>query len=131
MGKVLPALRSLRMSSSPESLGSPKSMMAMSSGYSVPAKRPSSPSAATSTVKPCLESCSRRPSRRAASSSTTSARMQSAHPSSGSVDANGEHPSVLGKQLQHVHLSAVLVLDFGTHDARVVLRFSAAHRFVQ
>ncbi len=70
-----PPCASARMRSSPDSLGSPRSMMATSSGYSLPANRPSSPSAATSTVKPCFTSCSRRPSRNDASSSTTSARI--------------------------------------------------------
>src|SRR5688572_24795568 len=131
MGKVLPAARSLRISSSPEILGRPRSMTAISSGYSLPANRPSSPSAATSTVKPCFTSCSRSPSRNAASSSTTSARILLSHPSRGGIDADRHHASVFGKQLEHVDLAAVFVLHVGTHHARAVLRFGATHGLVE
>src|SRR5688572_25198982 len=131
MGKVLPAARSLRISSSPEILGRPRSMTAMSSGYSLPANKPSSPSAAMSTVNPCFDSCSRNPSRNAASSSTTSARMFLTHPSGGRIDAHGEHASILGQQFQHVNLAAVFILDIRAHHAGAVLALGATHGFVQ
>src|SRR5688572_3086027 len=119
------------MSSRPDSLGKPRSTTAMSSGYSLPANRPSSPSEATSTVNPCRASCSRRPSRRAASSSTTSALICLTHPSGGGVDTHGEYAAVSGQQLQHVDLAAILVLDVRAHHARVVLAFGAAYGFVE
>jgi len=50
MGKALPAARSRLMTSMPESFGRPRSTTAMSMGYSLPAYRPSSPSAAVSTT---------------------------------------------------------------------------------
>src|SRR6185503_13142479 len=134
MGKVLPAPRNLRISSRPVSFGRPRSTTAMSSGYSLPANNPSSPSAATSTVKPCFTSCSRKPSRNEVSSSTTSARMcwvPSAHPAGGGVDADRDHPPALGQQFQYVNLATVFVLHVGTHHARMVLRLRHAHRFIE
>src|SRR6185295_8961672 len=134
MGKVLPAVRSLRISSSPLSFGSPRSMTAMSSGYSLPANNPSSPSAATSTVKPCFTSCSRRPSRNEASSSTTSARMfrfPSAHPAGGGIDADRDHAPALGQQFEYVNLATVFVYHFGANHACVVLGLGHAHGLVQ
>src|SRR6187431_684845 len=59
----------------PESLGSPRSMIARSNGTSRPMYRPSSPSAAMSTAKPSRLSRAARVSRRGASSSTSMIRI--------------------------------------------------------
>src|SRR2546429_5377619 len=114
------------MTARPASLGNPRSMIATSSGYSRPANRPSSPSCATSTVKPASISRVLSVSRNAASSSTTSARMPlaSADPdlqnhaarridthrpdASGIVERSEEHTSELQSRL---HLVCRLLLE--------------------
>src|SRR5690606_1278493 len=115
--------RSVRISSRPGSLGRPRSMMARSTGYSRPAYRPSSPSDATSTVKPAATSSRLSDSRRISSSSTTRMRigcltLRAAR----CVDLHGPDATVLRQQAQDMHDAPVLgATGFGADHARLVL----------
>src|SRR5690554_6657131 len=124
------------MSSRPDSPGRPRSMTTISSGYSRPANRPSSPSRATSTVKPASPRRACRLSRSDASSSTTSARMPlpgtllSLHRAAGGVDAYRPHLARIVQQPQHIERAARVLLRLGPHDAGVVTVFDHPDRLV-
>src|SRR5262245_29515386 len=110
------------MSSMPESFGSPRSTMARSIGYSLAAYRPSSPSAAVSTVKPAALSWLASDSRSAVSSSTISIRMVVAlleHRSAVGIDLHGPDLAVLAEESQHVHRAALLLTRLGAHHAGI------------
>src|SRR5579862_6694560 len=123
------------MTSSPGSFGSPRSTMATSSGYSRAANNPSSPSRATSTVKPASASRSLSESRNAASSSTTSTRMPVL--SSGLLDRaigriDTHRPDLAGRieQAQHVAAAAAVAVRLGLDHARVKALLNHFYRLV-
>src|SRR5262245_44101209 len=87
----------------PLSFGSPRSTIATSSAYSRPQYKPSSPSAAASTLKPACCSCSTMESRRGFSSSTISTRMGSVHRSRFGVHSHGPHLAFGAQQADLVH----------------------------
>src|ERR1700740_3529783 len=112
------------MTSRPESPGRPRSMIATSSGYSVPANSPSSPSRATSTVKPAVVRRALSVSRNAASSSTTSTRMPPLyaapllHRAALGVHTHGPYPTGVAQKPQHVNRAAAVFLSLCLDDAR-------------
>src|SRR5437899_10510184 len=125
------------MTSRPASLGNPRSMIATSSGYSRPANRPSSPSCATSTVKPASISRVLIASRNAASSSTTSARMPlaSADPdlqnhAARRIDTHRPDVSGIVEESQNVDRATVLVLRLCAHDSCLEPLLDHLHRLI-
>src|SRR5262249_47941470 len=142
IGKVLFAARSRRMSSSPGTPGSPRSTIATSSGYSSPANTPSSPSRATSTVKPAVSRRAFSPSRKAASSSTTRMRMLAPHvtkrvppavlPHGAARGVDVHDPDLAGiiQKPQDIYRAAVVTLRLGLDYAGAVLLLDQPDRLV-
>src|SRR4029077_535484 len=101
-----------------------------------PANRPSSPSRATSTVKPAWPRRACKLSRSDASSSTTSARMPlpgtplSLHGAAGGVDAYRPHLARVVQQTQYVQRTALVLLRLRLHHACVVALFDHPDRLV-
>src|SRR6185312_8782744 len=132
------------MTSRPGSLGNPRSTIATSSGYSRPAKTPSSPSCATSTVKPASVRRDFRVSRSTTSSSTTSTLMPAPppvalyKPLTGllqdsailGIDAHSPHVPGVIQELEDIDRLDALVLRFGTHDTGFEALFGHLDRLV-
>src|SRR5678809_415583 len=96
----------------PFSFGRPRSTIAISSAYSRPQYRPSSPSAAASTLKPACCSCSTMESRRGFSSSTISTRMGSVHRSRFCVHSDSPDLALGAQQADLMHLLAAALNRF-------------------
>src|SRR5579883_3171100 len=111
--------------------GRPRSTIATSSGYSRPANRPSSPSRASSTVKPAASRRLLSDSRSTASSSTRRIRMasppprRSAHRATRGIDAHRPHLSRIVEEPQHVDRAGTVLLGLRLHHTRVILLLDA------
>src|SRR5690606_3023989 len=119
------------MTSSPGTFGRPRSITATSTGYSRPQYRPSSPSAAASTLKPASCNCWTTESRKGFSSSTMSTRMGSLHGSGFGVDAHrpdlsfgAEQPDLVDAPVSHAH-------GLGPHGLGVIAALRHLHGLIE
>src|SRR5262245_44259071 len=95
-------------------------MIATSSAYSRPQYRPSSPSAAASTVNPASSSCETIESRRAFSSSTIRMRMRSVHRPRLCVDPYGPDLAFGAQQTDLMHAAVSVAHRLCPHGLRAV-----------
>src|SRR5687767_12496720 len=115
----------------PLSFGRPRSTIARSSAYSRAQYRPSSPSAAASTVKPDCCSCSTMESRRGFSSSTMSTRMGSVHRSGFCVHSDGPDLAFGAQQADLVHPLAATLYRLCLHCLRPETPLRHLHGLVE